>query len=205
MNASRAQAGDRSGIMLHKGDALIIVDVQHDFLPGGNLSVPEGDRIIPVLNDYIELFAAHDLPVVATRDWHPPDHCSFQAQGGPWPVHCVRESRGAAFPEDLALPAGALIVSKGTQPERDAYSGFQETDLDERLRAKGIERLFIGGLATDYCVQATVLDARALGYTVFVLEDAVRAVDVHPGDGVRALEKMVAAGARRITREQIAG
>ena len=193
-----------STIELQDHDALVVVDVQRDFLPGGSLAVPEGDRIIPVLNAYISLFSRHDLPIIATRDWHPADHCSFQAQGGPWPVHCVRETRGAAFPETLELPAGLIVISKGTQPERDAYSGFQGTDLHERLQRMGVSRLFIGGLATDYCVQATVLDARELGYTVFLLEDAIRAVNVNPDDGNRAIGRMKAAGALVITRKQMA-
>ncbi len=191
-------------VTLKDRDALIVVDVQHDFLPGGSLGVPGGDRIIPVLNDYITLFASRNLPVIATRDWHPTDHCSFQAQGGPWPVHCVQETQGAAFPDALKLPGEVIVISKGTRPERDAYSGFEDTVLHERLQQMQVQRLFIGGLATDYCVQATVLDACALGYTVFLLADAVAAVNVHPGDGVRALDKMKVAGARLISREHLA-
>ncbi|MFQ5488549.1 MAG: isochorismatase family protein [Gammaproteobacteria bacterium] len=182
-------------------DGLLIIDVQNDFLPGGSLAVPGGDQIIPVLNGYIILFRKRHLPVFATRDWHPPDHCSFQSQGGPWPVHCVRSTKGADFPETLALPAETIIISKGERQDRDAYSGFQDTDLHEQLQQLGVRRLFIGGLATDYCVQATVLDALQLGYAVCLLEDAIRAVDVKPGDGEQALATMAAAGAVPLSRE----
>lgn len=177
------------------GDALVIVDLQNDFLPGGSLAVPDGDAVVAPLNRAIELFNGHGLPVFATRDWHPPGHCSFRDQGGPWPPHCVAGSRGAAFAAALNLPGRAEIVSKATQPDRDAYSGFQDTDLDVRLRTAGVGRLYVGGLATDYCVLNTVLDARAAGYDVVLLSDAVRPVEVQPGDGERAIARMRAAGA----------
>ncbi len=186
-------------ITLADGDALLIVDVQNDFLPGGALAVPEGNRVVPVLNAYIASFTRRGLPVVATRDWHPPDHCSFQDQGGPWPVHCVADTAGADFAAGLDLPEDVLIVSKGTASDRDAYSGFQDTGLHETLQRRKVRRLFIGGLATDYCVQATVLDARKLGYEVCLLTDAIRAVDLQAGDGERAIARMVAAGASPIT------
>ena len=187
------------------GDALLIVDVQNDFLPGGSLAVPRGDSVVPVLNRYLEIFAEQNLPVYATRDWHPPLHCSFRAQGGPWPPHCVAKTSGAAFAAALQLPPAAVIVSKATTPEQDAYSGFQGTDLDSRLHAAGIRRLYIGGLATDYCVLNTVRDALRLGYRVLLLGDAIRAVDVQPGDGLRAEEEMTGLGAQRITLEGVAG
>jgi len=180
------------------GDALIVVDVQNDFLPGGALAVPAGDEVVPVLNRYLQRFQARGLPVYATRDWHPPDHCSFRDQGGPWPPHCVAGSPGAEFAADLALPEDAVVISKATAPDREAYSGFQDTDLAGRLRAQGVRRLFVGGLATDYCVLNTVRDALAAGFEVVLLEDAVRAVDLHPGDGERALEEMRDQGARVI-------
>ena len=186
------------------GDALLIVDVQNDFLPGGSLAVPHGDSVVPVLNRYLEIFAEQDLPVYATRDWHPPLHCSFRAQGGPWPPHCVARTNGAAFAAALQLPPAAVIISKATTPEQDAYSGFQGTDLDSRLHAAGIHRLYIGGLATDYCVLNTVRDALRLDYKVLLLGDAIRAVDVQPGDGLRAEEEMASLGAQRITVEEIA-
>lgn len=177
------------------GDALLIVDVQNDFLPGGSLAVPDGDRVVPELKAWSARFAAAGLPVFATRDWHPPDHCSFVGRGGPWPPHCVAGSRGAEFAPGLALPATAQVVSKAVDAAADAYSGFAGTDLHERLQAFGVHRLFVGGLATDYCVLNTVRDACALGYRVLVLPAAIRAVDVKPGDGTRAIAAMRAAGA----------
>ena len=181
------------------GDALLVVDVQNDFLPGGSLAVSHGDEVVPVLNRYIGIFEAHGLPVYATRDWHPERHCSFHAQGGPWPPHCIAHTRGAEFAATLRLPSAATAISKATSADRDAYSGFEGTDLDPRLRAAGIHRLFIGGLATDYCVLNTVRDARQLGYGVFLLADAIRAVDVEPGDGQRAEAEMARLGAQRIS------
>jgi nicotinamidase/pyrazinamidase len=188
---------------LSTGDALLIVDVQLDFLPGGALGVRDGDAVIAPLNAAIERFRAAGLPIYASRDWHPPDHCSFLAQGGPWPVHCVAESPGAAFAPALALPPDARVVSKATEAARDAYSAFDGTDLAESLRQDGIRRLFIGGLATDYCVRWSVQDALAHGYEVVVLRDAVRAVDVRPGDGARALRAIRRRGARTVGREAL--
>ncbi|MBI2216304.1 MAG: bifunctional nicotinamidase/pyrazinamidase [Candidatus Rokubacteria bacterium] len=190
-------------------DALLIVDVQNDFCPGGALAVPEGDRVVPVLNAYAERFARAGAPVFASRDWHPARTRHFQAWGGAWPPHCVQDTRGAAFHPDLRLPAATDIVSKGMDPEADAYSAFEATTVDGRsleaaLAARDVRRLFVGGLATDYCVKASVLDALARGFEVFVLEDGVRAVDVHPGDGIRALEEMTAAGARGARLERLA-
>jgi nicotinamidase/pyrazinamidase len=179
-----------------EGDALLVVDVQRDFLPGGSLAVAGGDAVIAPLNAWIACFAARHLPVYASRDWHPADHVSFAAQGGPWPPHCVAQSPGAAFAGALQLPADVCIVSKGSLAEKDAYSAFEGTDLQRRLQTQGVRRLFVGGLATDYCVLSTVLDALALGYEVLVLGDAIAAVNVHPGDGDRALDRMRQAGAR---------
>lgn len=185
------------------GDALIIVDVQNDFLPGGSLAVPDGDAVIAPINRYAALFAKHALPVFATRDWHPGDHCSFKPRGGPWPPHCVADSRGSAFPAALALPAAAAVVSKATERDRDAYSGFERTGLAPQLRAAGVRRVFVAGLATDYCVLATVTDALAEGFDAVVLTDAVRAVDVMPGDGERALGAMRALGAAAARLEDL--
>jgi len=179
-------------------DALLLVDVQRDFV-SGTLAVRGATAILPTLNRYLREFARRGLPIVATRDWHPEGHCSFRDRGGPWPVHCMAGTPGAAFAEGLVLAPDAVVVSKATSPEHDAYSGFDETDLDRRLRGLGARRLFVGGLATDYCVLRTVLDARRLGYDVFLLADAIRAVDVNPGDGERALAQMRAAGAVSIT------
>ena len=174
---------------------MLAVDVQRDFLPGGSLAVREGDAVVPVLNRYIRHFVREDLPVVATRDWHPPDHCSFEAQGGPWPPHCVRDTRGAEFAPGLALPEDVLIVSKATHSDADAYSAFDGTGLATLLRAQSIGRLFVGGFATDYCFLATVTDGLDAGFDVVLLRDAVRAVGINPGDEKKALDRMRAAGA----------
>jgi nicotinamidase/pyrazinamidase len=191
MNAPGRHAAEQ----LRAGDALLVVDVQRDFLPGGSLAVAGGGSILAPVNACIERFVARGLPVCASRDWHPPDHMSFQAQGGPWPPHCIAGTPGADFPAALALPASSLVVSKACTPEREAYSAFGGTDLHRWLRALRVHRLFVAGLATDYCVLASVLDARALGYAVVLLRDAIAAVDVEPGDGARALARMAAAGA----------
>ncbi len=190
-------------IELHKTDALIIVDVQNDFLPGGSLAVASGDQIVPVLNDYIERFAAKELPIFATRDWHPPDHCSFQSRGGPWPPHCIAGTRGAQFAIDLNLPRQVRIISKATDPDLEVYSGFDRTDLEKQLRQLGIRRLFIGGLATDYCVLNTVRDACRAGFEVCLLRDAVCAVNVNPGDEQKALDEMQRLGAGFITLKDL--
>lgn len=177
-------------------DALLIVDVQHDFLSGGTLAVPDGNEVIPALNRYIALFSEQSLPIFATRDWHPADHCSFKSQGGIWPAHCIAGSAGAQFPSALHLPGNAVIVSKATSAQQDAYSGFEGTDLAAQLRRHGIEQVFIGGLATDYCVLNTAKDALSNGFKVVLLLDAMRAVDLHAGDGQAAIEEMVKCGAR---------
>lgn len=189
-----------SSLALTENDALIAVDVQNDFIIG-SLAVPGGADVVPALNRYLALFAQSRLPVFATRDWHPPDHCSFRPRG-PWPPHCVVNSPGAQFAPGLALPAHTIVVSKADAG--DAYSSFQCTGLDERLRRLGVRRLLVGGLATDYCVCHTVLDARRLGYSVLLLTDAIRAVDVTPGDGRKAEKAMCDAGAIPIVFEDLA-
>ena len=176
-------------------DALLIVDVQRDFLPGGALAVPAGDEVVPVLNRYIALATRAGVPIYASRDWHPHGHVSFHARGGPWPIHCVADSAGAAFASNLELPSDAIVVSKATAADQDAYSAFAGTDLATALRAQGVTRLWIGGLATDYCVLNTVLDARREHFSVLFLEDASRAVEVQPGDGAKAVARMREAGA----------
>ena len=185
------------------GDALIVVDMQNDFLPGGSLAVAGGNEIIPQLNRYLAYFAAHQLPVFATRDWHPVSHCSFQSQGGPWPPHCIAGSDGAAFHPGLKLPANAHIISKATSPETDAYSGFTATQLNELLQSLHIQRVFIGGIATEYCVLNTAKDALRLQYITLILEDAMRAINQQPGDGQRALEEMIRLGARPVHYEDL--
>jgi nicotinamidase/pyrazinamidase len=182
-------------------DALVLIDVQNDFCPGGALAVPDGDRVVPLLNRYIERFQAAGAPVFATRDWHPAQTKHFEAWGGAWPPHCVQETPGATFHAGLAVPADATVISKGMDPDSDAYSAFQGEDpagmpFAAALGERGVQRLYVGGLATDYCVKATVLDALREGFEVVLLRDAVRAVDVKPGDGDRALAEMREAGAR---------
>lgn len=188
---------------LHQGDVLLIVDVQRDFLPGGSLAVPEGNAVVAPLNRYIAAFRQLALPVIATRDWHPPDHCSFATRGGTWPPHCVAGTTGAMFAADLQLPPLGEVISKGTDSERDAYSGFEGTDLDAILRANHAHRLLVGGLATDYCVLNTVKDALRLGYHVFLLEDAVRAVNRQAQDGALACQQMRELGAKTVRFEDL--
>ncbi len=189
---------------LQPGDALIVVDVQNDFLPGGALGVPDGDQVVPVLMRYMARFQSRGLPIFLSRDWHPPNHCSFREQGGPWPVHCIAGSPGSLPPPGFQAPPSAVVIYKATEPDRDAYSAFQGTSLDEQLRAAGVRRLFIGGLATDYCVLNTVKDARTLGYAVYLLTDGIRAVNVHPNDGRKAEEEMIRLGAVPIQLENLA-
>lgn len=184
--------------------ALVVIDVQNDFCPGGSLAVPEGDLIVPVLNRCISLFTRAGRPVLYSRDWHPAVTTHFAGQGGVWPPHCIQDTPGAAFHRDLLVPEGAMIVSKGMGAREDAYSAFQARLPDgallaELLHRAGVTEVYTGGLATDYCVNATVLDALKHGFTVHLLEDACRAVDLQPGDGARALAEMTAAGAHRTT------
>ena len=180
--------------------ALLVVDVQNDFCPGGSLPVAEGDRVVPVLNRYIEAFRAAGRPIVATRDWHPARTIHFKEFGGTWPVHCLQGSPGAEFHPDLRLPPEVVVVSTGTDPDEDGYSAFDGRDDAGRLLARmladrGIRRVYVGGLATDYCVKHSVLDAIEAGFEVVLIQDAVRGVDVQPGDSERAVEEMRAAGA----------
>lgn len=182
-------------------DALIIVDVQNDFCPGGALPVPEGNQVIPVLNDYIKIFKKANASIFATRDWHPPNHISFKAQGGPWPPHCVQNSEGAKFHPDLKLPSDTSIISKATDPLKESYSGFDGTELANMLRTQGMARVFVGGLATDYCVKNTVLDARKMGFETVLLLDAIRGINVEPGDVRKAIAEMIKNGAEQATLE----
>jgi nicotinamidase/pyrazinamidase len=190
---------ERSGgaIDVMDTDALIVVDVQNDFCPGGALAVPEGDTVVPVINNLMPRFDH----VLATQDFHPPGHSSFVEQGGPWPVHCVQGTNGAALHPDLNEGSLDEIVQKGTDPATDGYSGFAGTDLAQRLRDRGIRRVFVTGLATDYCVRATAVEAIEQGFDVVVLTDAIRAVDVDAGDGERALAEMEQAGANLLTSD----
>jgi nicotinamidase/pyrazinamidase len=185
-------------------DALIVIDVQNDFCPGGTLAVKEGDQVVPILNRYIDQFTKAGLPIFATRDWHPEKTSHFITGGGPWPPHCIQGSKGAEFHPDLKLPPEAVMVSAGMGAAEDGYSGFVGRDesgakLADLLRQRGIERIFVGGLATDYCVKHTVLDGLKEGFKVVLLADSVRGVNLKPGDSARAIEEMLHAGAEVAT------
>ncbi len=190
-------------ISLTEGDALIITNIQNDLLPGGRLAVPAGDAIIPQLNNYLARFNQQQLPIFLTRDWHPSNHCSFTSAGGEWPPHCIANTIGADIASDLNVPDNAVIISKSIKPETDAHSAFQGTQLNNTLHRKSVRRLFIGGLATDYCVLHTALEAVRQGYQVYLLEDAIRAFNNSRLDGIRAERQMCAKGVKPITFEQI--
>ncbi len=191
-------------IALTAGDGLLIADIQSDFLPGGALGIAGGDRILPTLKGYIARFQAVGLPIVLSRDWHPPDHCSFKEHGGPWPVHCVAGTPGALPPPSFPSPPQAVIIYKATAREREAYSAFQDTPLDQELRARGVRRLFVGGLATDYCVLNSVKDGLTLGYAVYLLMDGICAVNVGALDGQQAEQEMIRLGAVPVRIEDLA-
>src|SRR5262245_1606194 len=189
-------------------DALVVVDLQNDFCPDGALAVRDGDAIVPVINRYLQRFHGAGAPVFLTRDWHPPVTQHFQAYGGVWPPHCVQGTEGARFHPELSAPPEAVVVSKGMDPNADAYSAFQAEDdtgrlLGDVLAARGVRRVYVGGLATDYCVRATALDALREGFEVVVLTDAIGAVDLEPGDGSRAIDQMRDAGARMSTLNEV--
>jgi nicotinamidase/pyrazinamidase len=184
-----------SAIQLEQGDALLVIDLQYDFLPGGSLGVPEGHEVIAPINRLLAIYKEHGLPVFASRDWHTEDHISFKDRGGPWPPHCVAGTRGAAFSDELAFPDDVVVISKADTAEVDAYSAFNGTGLAAQLRERGITRLAVCGLATDYCVLNTVSDALDEDFETLIVPEAMRAVDVQPGDGIRAIDRMVARGA----------
>jgi nicotinamidase/pyrazinamidase len=177
---------------LHAGDAVLVVDVQNDFCPGGALAIPHGDEVLPVLNDWIAAAGAVKLPVYASRDWHPAGHSSFNEQGGPWPEHCVQDTTGAAFHPDLRLPPDVVKITKGTRFDHDQYSAFDETGLDARLRRDGVTRIWVGGLAEDVCVAATAIDARRLGFDVCLIPGG--SLPVTSEGGVAARRRMRDAG-----------
>jgi nicotinamidase/pyrazinamidase len=188
--------------------ALLVVDVQNDFCGGGALEVPDGDAVVPVLNAYIDRTAARGRAVYASRDWHPEVTTHFKAYGGLWPPHCIVNTPGAEFHPQLRLPAGPIVITKGNESGVEGYSAFEGTTaagvpLLDDLRSRGIERLVVGGLATDYCVRASVLDALKAGFEVTVLEDAIRGVEVHAGDSARAIDEMKAAGAVVVPSAQV--
>ncbi|HDN90838.1 MAG TPA: nicotinamidase [Candidatus Aenigmarchaeota archaeon] len=185
-----------------KDCALIVVDVQNDFVVG-SLAVPGALEIIPTINKYIEKFEKVGAPIFFTRDYHPPNHCSFLENGGKWPRHCVQGSFGAEFYKDLKIPKDVTVIAKGTDPTKEAYSGFDGTYLESELRSKGIKKVFVCGLATDYCVKATVLDALARGFETYLLEDASKAVNLMPEDGKKAILEMIEKGAKVINLKEL--
>ena len=187
-----------------QSSALVLVDIQNDFCPGGALAVAEGDQIIEAVNRLMPEFPL----VISTQDWHPADHISFKARGGPWPPHCVQGTEGAELHVALDRERIGYYFRKASSPDKDAYSEFEGTDavgrtLDEVLKSHAIKRIYVVGLATDYCVKATVLDGLKHGYEVYAITDAMRAVNVAPDDGARALREMESAGARLVTSDQI--
>jgi nicotinamidase/pyrazinamidase len=175
-------------------DALLVVDPQIDFFPGGALPVAGGDAILPIVNRAVRVFSEAGLPIFVTRDWHPADHCSFTAQGGPWPEHCVKGTAGAELHPDLELPPIFSVVQKATTSDREAYSDFEGTGLDDVLRTQGVERVVVCGLALEYCVRAACLDAVKAGLGAVLLVDGTRPVEVQPGDGDRTLAELRAGG-----------
>lgn len=184
--------------------ALILVDIQNDFCPGGALAVSEGDRIIPIINRLMPKFPL----VISTQDWHPANHISFREQGGPWPPHCVQGSRGSELHSALETHEIAHYFRKASSPDKDDYSEFAGKDdrgrtLDQLLRSKGVKKLYVVGLATDYCVLETVLDGLRLGYEVYAVRDAMRAVNVNPEDGENALQRMAGSGANLVTSNEV--
>ena len=184
-------------------DALLVVDVQNDFCPGGNAAVEDGDAVARKMSDVALNFRSRDGRVFATQDWHPTTHKSFAENGGIWPAHCVRGTEGAGFHEELKLPVGASIIRKGQEAQTDAYSGFDGTTLEVHLERLGIRRVFVGGLSTEYAVQHTVYDALQKGYSAFVITDAVSAVNANPDDDQRALDSMLSSGAKPITTTEL--
>ena len=184
--------------------ALLVVDVQNDFCPGGALAVPQGDRVVDPINRLLAAYATVHATVFASRDWHPLGSSHFVGQGGQWPIHCVADTPGAAFHPQLLLPDGTAVITKGQSPDSDGYSAFDGTlpageTLEAALDERSIDHLTVCGLATDYCVRASVLDARTRGLGVAVVRDAIAAVNLKPGDETGALDEMRAAGAAIVT------
>jgi len=188
--------------------ALLIVDVQNDFCPGGALGVPEGDKIIPRINQYVKVFEREKLPIFVSRDWHPIQTSHFKDFGGVWPLHCVHNSRGAAFHPKFKVPKNAIYLYKGMDPYKDAYSVFHAEDdkgmvFLRLLNLMKINELYIAGLATDYCVKFTALDALKFKLKVKVLVDAIKGVDLKPGDSEKAIKEIVKKGARKVIFKNI--
>jgi nicotinamidase/pyrazinamidase len=191
-------------------DALIVVDMQNDFMPGGALPVPNALTIIPTINRYVELFENANATIVFTRDWHPQNHISFKSRGGPWPPHCIQNTYGAELHPDLRAPKSAIIISKAFKEDEEAYSGFKgielesKRDLNSVLRGRGVKRVFVSGVVTEYCVKATALDAADLGYQVFLLIDAVKGINQPPGSEEQAVIEMLEKGIVLMTTSDIA-
>ena len=188
--------------------ALLIVDVQNDFCPGGALAVPEGDEIVPILNKYMMIFSGKKWPIFASRDWHPKESKHFKQFGGPWPQHCIQNTRGARLHPNLRLPRETILLSKGMDPDKDSYSAFEAvdskgTEFFELLKMSGIDEIFVGGLATDYCVKTTVLDALKSGLKVKLLIDGIKGVNIKPRDSEEAIEEMISRGAEKMTLEKL--
>lgn len=189
-------------VKLTDKDALVVVDMQNDFMPYGVLPVPEADKIVPIINEYIQKFEDKGLAVFFTRDWHPKDHISFKGYGGVWPPHCIAETEGAKFHPNLRIPKdNKFIISKGTSKDFDAYSGFQGTILESLLKERGIKRLFICGVATDFCVKNTLIGAINLGFETFLLEDGIKGVFEDSSE--KAIELMLTKGAILINHHEI--
>lgn len=188
--------------------AFLIVDVQNDFCPGGALGIPEANMIIPAINKYIKIFSKRKFPIIATRDWHPAKTSHFKDFGGVWPVHCIQNTRGAAFHPGLKLPKETIFVYKGLYPGEDGYSAFEAEDLsglnlEKLLRVLGIKELYVAGLATDYCVRFSTRDAIKRGFKVKILMDAIKGVDLKPGDSQKAIKEMVKGGAKKMTLQKM--
>ncbi len=184
--------------------ALIVVDVQNDFCPGGSLAVAHGDEVVAPLNQLIKEFLDRGEPVYKTRDWHPPQTNHFAAYGGVWPFHCVQNTQGAEFHPDLVDDPRITVISKGFDDTADGYSGFDGTNLGELLREEGVAEIWVGGLATDYCVKETVIDGVRKGFKVKALADMMRPVNVNPGDGAKAVADMRDVGAEIVGNEDLA-
>jgi nicotinamidase/pyrazinamidase len=204
MTAPRGQKGIQANMGQEAKRALIVVDIQRDFCPGGALPVTDGDKIIPVVNELVRAFEKAGLPVFFTRDWHPRNHISFRERGGPWPPHCVQNTPGASFHPSLAVPADARVIDKGTLQGEDAYSGFQGTDLAHELHDLHVKEIYVAGLATDYCVKNTVLDGAAKGFDTCVIADCVKGVNLKRTDSADALRTMLSRGAKQTTSGRLA-
>jgi nicotinamidase/pyrazinamidase len=186
-------------IKVDRSCALLIVDMQNDFMPTGTLPVPDSDKIVQVINKYIDMFTSNKLHIFATRDWHPPNHVSFKQRGGVWPMHCVKDTIGADFPSELRIPRSTTIISKGYEYDKEAYSGFEGTELAKKLEQNQIKCLLVAGVATDYCVKNTVLDALKLGLDIVVLIDAVKGIK----NGDEAIKEMRRNGAKIATIDDV--